>query len=409
MRWQLIAQLGSIAVVIFTCPALLAQQGMIYSEPYSPGGQYSPSGQQCNCGHTHPTEPCLGGCQPSMRGVDCANSCGNEARWSDMSPMDFQAYGQGEYAGPARLAHLAEYRLRPNDQLQLLYLVTRRQLDGEYRLMVGDELLIESVIDEDLKRGSFEKGLQIQPDGTITVRLLGPLHAAGLTVTQLRQQLETRYKELYPRPAIDVTPIKTNTLAQDIRNAVGGSSGLQQSALNVTVAPDGTVRMPYIGYVRVQGLSLDEVKREINLRYSQHVVGLEVEPILAAQAAHFVFVIGEVGNPGQVQLNGPTTVIGAIASAGGNNVGANLRQVVIFRRAEDWRMISTMLDLRGALLGRRPTPTDEIWVRDGDVIVIPPAPIKLFDNFVQQVFTNGVYGIVPFSGIAVNLGNNSIN
>lgn len=344
-----------------------------------------------------------------MRGVDCANSCGNEARWSDMSPMDFQAYGQGEYAGPARLAHLAEYRLRPNDQLQLLYLVTRRQLDGEYRLMVGDELLIESVIDEDLKRGSFEKGLQIQPDGTITVRLLGPLHAAGLTVTQLRQQLETRYKELYPRPAIDVTPIKTNTLAQDIRNAVGGSSGLQQSALNVTVAPDGTVRMPYIGYVRVQGLSLDEVKREINLRYSQHVVGLEVEPILAAQAAHFVFVIGEVGNPGQVQLNGPTTVIGAIASAGGNNVGANLRQVVIFRRAEDWRMISTMLDLRGALLGRRPTPTDEIWVRDGDVIVIPPAPIKLFDNFVQQVFTNGVYGIVPFSGIAVNLGNNSIN
>jgi polysaccharide export outer membrane protein len=408
MRWQLLARLGSIAAVFVACPTLLAQQGMSYSDPYSPSAHYSPAGQ-CNCGQTHPAEPCLGACQPSMQGVDCANSCGNEARWSDMSPMDFQAYGQGEYAGPARLAHLAEYRLRPNDQLQLLYLVTRRQLDGEYRLMVGDELLIESVIDEDLKRGSFEKGLQIQPDGTITVRLLGPLHAAGLTVSQLRQQLETRYKELYPRPAIDVTPIKTNTLAQDIRNAVGGASGLQQSALNVTVAPDGTIRMPYIGFVRVQGLSLDEVKREINLRYGQHVVGLEVEPILAAQAAHFVFVIGEVGNPGQVQLNGPTTVIGAIASAGGNNVGANTRQVVIFRRAEDWRMISTVLDLRGALLGRRPTPTDEIWVRDGDVIVVPPAPIKLFDNFVQQVFTNGIYGIVPFSGIAVNLGDGAVN
>lgn len=357
---------------------------------------------ECSC-----ATPCGGGCQASIQGVDCAVVGPGEGRWSDVAPLDFQPYQQGEYAGPARLAHLSVYRLRPGDQLQTLYLVTRRQLDGDYRLMVGDELLIESIIDEDLKRGSFEKGIQIQPDGTITVRLLGPVHAAGLTVSQLRELLEKRYQAYYPSPAIDVTPIRTSTLAEDIRNAVGGASGLQQQSLNLTVTPEGTIRLPTVGEIRVQGLSLEELKREINLRYAQHVVGLEVEPILSQQAPHFVFVVGEVGNPGQIQLTGPTTVIGAIASAGGHNVGANLRQVVIFRRAEDWRMISTMLDLRGALLGKRPTPSDEIWVRDGDVIVVPPAPIRLFNNFVQQVFTNGVYGVVPFGGVSVNLGNNN--
>lgn len=339
-----------------------------------------------------------------MQGVDCAWQCGAEARWLDMQPMDFQAYGQGEYAGPPRLSHLAEYRLRPGDQLQVIYLLTRRQIDGVYRLMVGDEVLIESIADDELTRGTLERGLRIQPDGTITVRLLGQVHAAGLTVTQLRELLEQRYGKYYPEPAIDVTPVQTNTLAEDVRNAVGGASGLQQQAISVTVTPDGSIRLPVIGSVRVQGFSLDEVKREVNLAYNQHVVGLEVEPILTQQAPHFVWVIGEVTSPSRIELSGPTTVTGAIASAGGWLPGANLRQIVIFRRAEDWRIVSTMLDLRGALLGKRPTPSDEIWLRDGDVVIVPPAPIRLFDNFVRQVFTEGIYGIIPFSGVSVNYG-----
>ena len=241
----------------------------------------------------------------------------------------------------------------------------------------------------------WERGLEIQPDGTISVRLLGQVHAGGLTVAQLRKVLEERYKDFYDEPAIDVTPVKTNTLAEDIRNAVGGQSGLQQQAVDVTVMPDGNIRLPGIGGVCVQGLSLMELKREINLRYAEVVVGLEVEPILTAQAPHFVHVLGEVADPNRIQLEGPTTVLGGIAAAGGHLAGANLRQVVVMRRAEDWRLISTMLDLQGAVYGRRPTPADEIWLRDGDVLIVPARPIQRFDNWVQQVFVNGIYGAIP--------------
>ena len=61
---------------------------------------------------------------------------------------------------------------------------------------------------------------------------------------------------------------------------------------------------------------------------------------------------GKLGTPGRIQLDGPTTVLGAIASAGGHQIGGNLRQVVVFRRAEDWRIISTMLDVQGASTGQ---------------------------------------------------------
>ncbi|QEG40354.1 polysaccharide biosynthesis/export family protein [Roseimaritima ulvae] len=349
----------------------------------------------------YPGQPCPGGCQPCIQGVDCNTCSGAEARWSDMKPMNFQAYAQGEYAGPPRLAHLAEYRLRPNDEIQLIYLITRRQTSGEYRMTVGDEVLIESISNEDLQRGTLESGLQIQPDGTITVRLLGQVHAAGLTVDQLRRLLEKKYQRFYNEPAIDVTPVKTNTLAEDIRNAVGGQSGLQQQAVTVRVTPDGKIRLPGVGAVSAQGLSLSELKQEINLRYQQIVVGLEVEPILAQQAPHFVYVLGEVGQSNRFQMDTPTTVLGAIAMAGGYQRGANMRQVVVLRRADDWRLVATMLDLQGAVLGKRPTPADEIWLRDGDVVIVPKSPIRVLNDFVQQVFTDGIYGIVPFEGVSV--------
>ncbi len=358
--------------------------------------------ESCGCRNVAGGYPCLGGCQNCMMGVDCQGHCGAEARWKDMRRMAFNSYGPGGYAGPARLAHLSEYRLRPNDQIQLFYLITRRQNVGAYRLTPGDTILIESLADDDLSRGTLESGLEIQPDGTVTVRMIGQVQAAGLTVEQLRVSLEKQYAKFLDEPAIDVTPVRTNTLAEDIRAAVGGRSGLQQQAILIRVMPDGKIRLPGIGEICVQGLSMNELKREVNHRYAEIVVGLEVEPVLEQQAPHFVHVLGQVATPSRIEVQGPTTVLGAIASAGGHLPGGNMRQVVILRRAEDWRLISTVLDLQGAVYGRRPTPADEIWIRDGDVIIIPDKPIQVFDNWVRQVFTEGIYGVIPFN-VAYNV------
>ncbi len=359
------------------------------------GGAVQPAVGGCGCQHVTGGFSSAGGCQKCMMGVDCRTCRGAEARWQDIRPMPFNAYGPGGYAGPARLAHLNEYRLRPGDQIQVMYLITRRQKEGAYRLSPGDELLIESVADPDLVRGTLENGLEIQPDGTITLRLLGQVHAAGLTIAQLREVLDEQYSKYYEEPAIDVTPVRTNTLAEDIRNAVGGQSGFAQQAITVEVLPDGKIRLPGIGEISVQGFTLNQLKREMNLRYGEIVVGLDTEPILSQQAPHFVHVLGQVATPNRVQLDGPTTVLGAIAAAGGHLPGGNLRQVVILRRAEDWRLIATMLDLQGAVYGKRPTPSDEIWLRDGDVVIVPAKPILRLNNWIRQIFTEGIYGVYP--------------
>lgn len=408
----------AIAVVTIACACLAGGMAdgqepkpiRLGAAPYSPTQDRMANGtvlqvDDCGCRNLPGGYPCQGPCQACMRGVDCKDHCGAEGSWQDMSPIDFNAYGQGGYAGPARLAHLRQYRLRPGDSIQVVFLLTRRQEGGAYRLEVGDEILIESVSDSELTRGTLENGLRIQPDGTITVRLIGQVHAAGLTVDALRKQLEKLYENLYEEPSIDVTPVRTNRLAEDIRDAVGGQGGFNAQVITLVVMPDGKIRLPGIGEVCVQGLTLSEMKAEVNLRYSRKVVGLEIEPTLQSQAPHFVHVLGEVGTPSRVELVGPTTVLGALASAGGTLPGSNLRQVVVMRRAEDWRLISTMLDLQGAIYGKRPTPADEIWLQDGDVIIVPSKPILRLNWFVRQVFTEGIYGVVPFGGISFDLGN----
>ena len=119
-----------------------------------------------------------------------------------MRAINWQAYAQGEYVGHARLAHVPEYRLRVDDQLDMTYRLTREETPTPYRLNVGDQVQVESFTDHEINRE-----LLIQPDGTITLRLLGQVRATGRTVTQLRDALEGLYKKYYKNPSITVTPL----------------------------------------------------------------------------------------------------------------------------------------------------------------------------------------------------------
>ena len=231
--------------------------------------------------------------------------------WQCPYNAPFNVFGQGEYAGPARTMRIPEYRLRTGDSIQLTFLVVPKKTAGDYRLVVGDELLIEAEADQQLTRGSLEKGLIIQPDGTISLRLIGQVQAAGQTITQLRALLERRYKEFYDEPSVDVTPVRTGTAVRQIREAISGAGGFDPQSITQTIMPSGEIRLPRVGSVPAQGLTLDELKEEINLRYDEVVGGLEVEPSLQSQAPHYFYVLGEAGQPGRFNMDTPYYGVGS--------------------------------------------------------------------------------------------------
>lgn len=336
----------------------------------------------------------------SMSGFGCG--CQGEVGWDARGCVNWQAYAQGEYVGHERSPHVPDYRIRVDDQIAFVFRLTREESSRPYELQVGDRIRVESLTGDNQTNGAdasendnIRRELIIQPDGTISLPLLGQVRAARMTIDGLRQLLEERYKKYYKVPAVTVTPLEVNTRLQDLIESVDARQGVGGLQLEVRVTPSGRLYLPGLGSVMAQGLSLEELKEEIDARYAATIPGVAITPVLTQRAPRFVYVLGEVAEPGRFTLEGPTTLMSAIAMAGGWNQGANLRQVVVFRRGDDWRLMATMLDVKGALYGRRPTPADEIWINDSDVVVIPKTPIQATDEVISQFLTNGLYSLFP--------------
>ncbi len=365
--------------------------------------QVYPGGNRC----VNTSAQCVNPAAPhAIWAVDgtAGGGCG-EVGWKARDYINWQSYAQGEYVGHARTPHVDEYRIRVDDQIAFVFRLTREETAAPYELQVGDKIRVESLTGDAGPVGAEKdatgsgdrifRELEVQPDGTITLPLLGQIRAARMTIDGLRQHLEERYEQYYKVPAITVTPITVNTRLQDLIASVDARQGVGGIILKLTVTPAGKIYLPGIGTICAQGLTLEELRDEIDARYDAAIPGVDVTPILEQRAPRFIYVMGEVPKPGQFTLTGPTTLMGAIAMAGGWQPGANLRQVVVFRRGEDWRLMATMVDIKGAVYGRRPAPADEIWLNDSDIVVIPKTAIQATDEFIGQYFTRGLYSLFP--------------
>ncbi|HEY2881996.1 MAG TPA: polysaccharide biosynthesis/export family protein [Pirellulales bacterium] len=346
------------------------------------------------CQALGPAAPC------NIPAVDCSvdGPCGcncSNRRWRALGPVNWQAYAQGEYVGHWRDSHVPVYRLRVDDLLECVYRITRNVQPDPYRLNPGDIVQVESFTDDKLNRE-----LVIQPDGTITLRLLGEMRAAGLTAQELRKNLDEAYSKFYKLPSITVTPLKVNTQLDDLRATVDNRAGQGGQGRPAKITPQGTIDLPGLNNIPAQGLTLDELKEEIDLRYKEQlgIQGIEVTPILTQRAARYVFVFGEVKNPGRFTLEGPTTLMQAISLAGSWNNGANLRQIAIFRRGDDWRLMATLVNMQGTMLfNKQPCPKGEIWIDDSDIVMVAKSPILIADDLINLYFTKGLYSVLPFS------------
>lgn len=335
-----------------------------------------------------------------ITGVDgCRVNPDREPRWRDARPVPWESMAYGEYIGPPRTPHLPEYRVLIGDQIDFVFRRKRNLSKDAYRFGIGDVLAISSEQYEALN----DADQTIQLDGTIQVRGIGSVIAANKTVLQLQNEINDKAQTTggLKSPDVMIKPVNTETKLQDLIKTVDATAGLGGLSRSVNVAPDGTVQLPGIRNVPALGLSLDELSAEANARYGNEVEGLEVTAILTTRAPRFVYVMGEVRQPGQIALSGPTTVMQAIAQANGWGPGANLRHIIVMRRDKNWQLIATKVDLSGALWGHRPNPSDDLWLRHSDIVLVPKNAGQRIADFVEVYFNRGLYGIFPTQGFSV--------
>ena len=281
----------------------------------------------------------------------------------------------------------------------MLTFITSRKKEAErYHIGVGDRLKLEWLRGPANNDASLDREVLVQPDGSIALPLVGEVTAAGKTVKDLQDELVKLYGQYQRDPRITVTPLEVNMAVQDIINAVTGISGSNGQTQTLKVTPEGTIQVPGLGSVYVQGLTLDELRSELEARYSATFgPGLLVSPSLTERTTMYVFVGGEVKSPALTNFKvRPRSCRRLRLPADGTWAAICIRSS-FFRRDENWCLRATKIDVRAPLYGNDPCPANDIWLRDNDLVIVPKSKILCATDVIQLYFTRGIYAAFPIN------------
>lgn len=134
----------------------------------------------------------------------------------------------------------------------------------------------------------------------------------------------------------------------------------------------GKISMPLIGEVSAIDLTTDELDKRLTAKLGEkYLENPDVSVGIKSSTRRSVTVDGSVGKSGTFAINGPTTLIQAIASAGGVSENGNPRRVAIFRQIGGQRQAAAF-DLTSIRRGEAPDPQ----VYAGDIIVVDGSATK---------------------------------
>lgn len=133
----------------------------------------------------------------------------------------------------------------------------------------------------------------------------------------------------------------------------------------LTVDRNGEIFIPKVGAVKVWGLSFSEVKKTVGNSINRYFRNYEMNLSLGKLRTIQVYVVGEVESPGSYPINSLSTVINALAAAGGPSKNGSLRNISVSRGT---RTLDTV-DLYDMLLtGDR---SKDLRLQNGDTIFVP--------------------------------------
>lgn len=134
----------------------------------------------------------------------------------------------------------------------------------------------------------------------------------------------------------------------------------------------GRISMPLIGEIPAYDLTTAQLDDALTRRLGEkYLENPDVSVGIKASTRRNVTVDGAVNRAGSFPVHGPTTLMQAVAAAGGTSPEANARRVAIFRTIDGKRQAAGF-DLTSIRRGEAPDPQ----VYAGDIIVIDGSSVK---------------------------------
>jgi polysaccharide biosynthesis/export protein len=148
----------------------------------------------------------------------------------------------------------------------------------------------------------------------------------------------------------------------------------------LTVQPDGYVTLKAAGELRVQGLTLPEIRVLLIEKYSPVLRDPVVTLSLKEFEKPYFVAAGEVNKPGKFELRGATSLTQALAIAGGLTPAGKSSEVVLFRRFSVDTVEVKKIDVKKIFNTEH--PGEDPLLRPGDTLVVPKTTLGKIQRFI---------------------------
>nr|WP_258879246.1 polysaccharide biosynthesis/export family protein [Paraburkholderia sp. BL6669N2] len=124
----------------------------------------------------------------------------------------------------------------------------------------------------------------------------------------------------------------------------------------------GRLRFPFAGSIRVEGMKIDEIQRQLAIELGKSFRDPQVTVRMASFRAKQIYVDGEVHTPGAQPINDiPTSLYDAISHAGGFSSSADQSRISLTRDGQSY-------DINFPKLLQRGSNPSNIMLRPGDLV-----------------------------------------
>jgi len=153
----------------------------------------------------------------------------------------------------------------------------------------------------------------------------------------------------------------------------------------ILINSKGDIRLPLVKTIHLAGLTQTEAQEKIEQRFKRYIKSPDVYFEVLNKRA---YVIGEVNNPGEVELiNEKLTLIQLISKAGDFRDSANKQAIMILRSGKD-RINSEIVNLTDF----NSLKTANLMIKPNDIVYVLPKDMKAFNVKVDEI--NPVFRLI---------------
>ena len=170
--------------------------------------------------------------------------------------------------------------------------------------------------------------------------------------------------------------------------AIGFPDGIGVN--NITIGIDGYVQLPYVGSIKMEGMTLDEAKAVLMEALGEYLRIPDMSLLITSYGPRKVYVMGNVASPGIHDLGiDSMNAYAALASAGGWTNRARSTRIQVIRVRDDMMYYRT-LNMKDYT--KKHDLTQNVVLEDGDIVYVPASNgIKFTEDVLPYVNVWALY------------------